>query len=120
MNTTTELKPCPFCGSPAEIMGTKLYGYYAVCLGHGCICDLGFSQDDEIDNDFATPEESAAWNKRMEQTSTTMTPIHTAIISLTCGVVICFVWMIHPMEQRELNKRLQAIEQKLSIPTEKP
>ena len=58
------LKPCPFCGSKAELRtmsysGGKVYGVF-------CIADLGadYQHGHFIDN-YRTPEEAvAAWNMR--------------------------------------------------------
>ncbi len=53
------LKPCPFCGCEAEILGDESDGLYQVACT-GCCCELSYF--------FDTPEEAAEyWNDRPAQ-----------------------------------------------------
>lgn len=36
MSETEELKPCPFCGSPAELCETKNHDYFVRCSNVNC------------------------------------------------------------------------------------
>lgn len=68
---TTELKPCPFCGSgDAGIVRVKtifdhVTGYLVLCPD--CGCTVGFNTDTEFTafTDFSTEQEAInAWNTR--------------------------------------------------------
>ena len=53
----TELLPCPFCGSEADVEGAW-GGYVPLCLNEECGCELGV---------FKTREEAvAAWSRRVK------------------------------------------------------
>lgn len=54
--TTIELKPCPFCGSPARIIERKYLSAYDIK------CTICNSKTDQW---FDTPEDAAEfWNRR--------------------------------------------------------
>lgn len=56
-----ELKPCPFCGAPADLIkGT--FGYYVQCAGELCNAKLG----DWVEVKYAIQ----AWNTRIIEKST--------------------------------------------------
>lgn len=70
MSDKTELKPCPFCGSPGNVAGDEFNGhssYYATCTSVDCFCCVGEAWDRDAlpDHQFATEQQAAeAWNKR--------------------------------------------------------
>lgn len=59
----TELKPCPFCGSPAELTHTKTWDYYVRCTNKSCAARTRQYHE----NDAGAVN---AWNKRTERTCT--------------------------------------------------
>lgn len=79
VSVTQELKPCPFCGSPAELgvvteggeANPDFGGHYAQCTNercHGCM-GLRFACGDD-----PRPELVAAWNIRAAEQSRASTP----------------------------------------------
>ena len=66
-----ELKPCPFCGSPAHFGGDSgsysSYGIYVAC--DNCFCAVGEAYDRDAMPDHCFPDEESAakaWNTRHE------------------------------------------------------
>lgn len=70
------LKPCPFCGGKAEVMGDAKLGYYVTCAySFACFGELGslWSDEKRATHCFSYDIEAAlAWNKRapIEQATT--------------------------------------------------
>lgn len=55
-----ELKPCPFCGSPAELLHTKTWDYFVRCTDRGCAARTRQYHENETGA-------VNAWNARAEQ-----------------------------------------------------
>lgn len=55
------LKPCPFCGSPAELLHTKSWDYFVRCADKGCAARTRQYHE----NDVGAVD---AWNTRAERT----------------------------------------------------
>ena len=53
----TELKPCPFCDSPAELTHTKTWGYYVRCTDKACAARTRQYHENDVGA-------VSAWNKR--------------------------------------------------------
>jgi hypothetical protein len=63
-----DLKPCPFCGAPAELTehspaegyGSHFWGYVVACTGGDCGAQAGDAHDPWATAELATK----AWNRR--------------------------------------------------------
>lgn len=58
---SADLKPCPFCGSPAELLHTKAWDYFVRCTDKGCAARTRQHHE----NDVGAVD---AWNTRTERT----------------------------------------------------
>lgn len=66
-----ELKPCPFCGSHAKVLGSdeNNEGFYASCMGDNCWATVGenYDRDAMPDHMFRTEEiATTTWNTRAQ------------------------------------------------------
>jgi hypothetical protein len=64
-----ELKPCPFCGGEAVLLGSDYAGpqFYVVCKTLDCFCAMGEGYDRDAcpDHQFHDAEAARdAWNRR--------------------------------------------------------
>ena len=57
----TELKRCPFCGSPAELLHTKTWDYFVRCTDKGCAARTRQYHENSVGA-------VNAWNKRAATT----------------------------------------------------
>lgn len=58
---TNQLLPCPFCGSPAELLHTKAWDYFVRCTDKGCAARTRQYHENNVGA-------VNAWNARAERT----------------------------------------------------
>lgn len=60
-----ELKPCPFCGWEADIIGQEGNGFCVSCKNAACYGSLGFNSADDQGHYFKSGHEARYfWNRR--------------------------------------------------------
>lgn len=55
-----QLKPCPFCGSTAELLHTKTWDYFVRCTDKGCAARTRQYHENNVGA-------VDAWNKRAKE-----------------------------------------------------
>lgn len=58
-----ELKPCPFCGSKADLHSSNGYSMFAMCTNQGCGANIEAEDLNYLGPDIAV----ALWNRRDDE-----------------------------------------------------